>query len=241
MALPVCTSILSESSARLILSLASFAERWRTATLNARATDIRLRLHSAYEVHRRIIDWENKFSPNAIPADAIGLDRLTLRFMRWMMADWKRIAFMNRLPGATSVPQLEMDLLPGMLCASHFVIDRRQMPAPGDEIASLLRAGQAIQRFWLTATGLGLSMQPAFAAINFAIHGMRGDRLRDTPAIERKARALAHNLMKAEGFDAGQTLFRGRIGRPARTSVKARSVRKPLSELGLEPNKSIAG
>jgi sulfur-carrier protein adenylyltransferase/sulfurtransferase len=148
-----------------------------------------------------------------------------------MMDDWNRIAFMNRLPGATAIPQLEMDLLPGMFCASHFVVDRLNTPAPGDEIASLLRAGQAVQRFWLTATSLGLSMQPAFAAINFAIHGMSGDRLRDTPAIERKARALAHKLTAAEGFDAGRTLFRGRIGRPARVAVQARSIRKPLSEL----------
>jgi sulfur-carrier protein adenylyltransferase/sulfurtransferase len=209
----------------------SVAERWRTARLNARASDIRLRLRSAYEVHRRIIDWENKFSPNAIPADAIGLDGLTLGLMRWMMADWNRIAFMNRLPGATSVPQLEMDLLPGMFCASHFVVERLKTPAPGDETASLLRAGQAMQRFWLTATGLGLSMQPAFAAINFAIHGASGDRLRDTPLIERKARSLARKLTTAEGFDAGRTLFRGRIGRPARAAVQARSIRKPLSEL----------
>ena len=209
----------------------SFTERWRTARLNARATDIRLRLRPAYEVHRRIIDWENKFSPNAIPAAAIGLDALTLRLMRWMMADWKRIAHMNRLPGATAVPQLEMDLLPGMLCAAHFTIDLQKGFSLGEEVASLLRAGQAIQRFWLTATRLGLSMQPAFAPINFAIHGMTGERLRDTPAIERKARALVHKLTKAEGFDVSRTLFRGRIGRPVRVSVQARSIRKPLSEL----------
>jgi len=209
----------------------SFAERWRTAQLNALSSDIRLRLRSAYEVHRRIVDWENRFSPTAIPAEAIGLDPMTLKSMRWMMGDWKRLAFMNRMPGATAVPQLEMDLLPGIKCAAHFTVDRRDRPQPGDEAESLLRAGMAIQRFWLTATKLGLSMQPALAAINFAIHGMTGERLRDTPAIAKKAHVLARKLAAAEGFDPVMTLFRGRIGLAPPVTASARSIRRPLNEL----------
>jgi hypothetical protein len=189
-----------------------------------------LRLESAYEVHKRIVDWDHRFSETRIPAAAIGLDPLTLRLMRWMMADWKRIAFMNRFPGATGIAQLEMDLRPGRFCAAHFTVERRELSVAGDEAASLLRAGQAMQRFWLTATSLGLAMQPAFAAINFAIHGMKGDRLKDTPALQGKAQGLARALTEAEGFDPARTLFRGRIGRPRRTP-EARSMRKPLNEL----------
>ena len=209
----------------------SAAERWRTAKLNARASDIRLRLRSAYEVHRRIVDWENRFSPTAIPSEAIGLDPMTLKSMRWMMGDWKRLAFMNRLPGATAVPQLEMDLLPGIKCAAHFTVALRKVPQPGEEAASLLRAGEAIQRFWLTATRFGLSMQPALAAINFAIHGMTGERLRDTPAIARKSYELAQKLIEAEGFDPIRTIFRGRVGIAAPAPGASRSIRRPLKEL----------
>src|SRR5580704_3200046 len=89
----------------------SLSERWRSARTNARATDIRLRLREAYYVHRRIIDWNRKFSPDGIPAEALGLDAMTLRLMRWVMGNWDRVNRMNQLPGATAVPQMELDLL----------------------------------------------------------------------------------------------------------------------------------
>ena len=60
----------------------TFSERSRTAWLNARATDIRLRLHEAYVVHDRIIDWDHPFSRDGVPAKAIGFDPITLRLMR---------------------------------------------------------------------------------------------------------------------------------------------------------------
>src|SRR4051812_1588605 len=49
-------------------------QRWNFARLNGVATDIRLRCREAYDVHRRMLDWDNRFSPRGLPATAIGLD-----------------------------------------------------------------------------------------------------------------------------------------------------------------------
>jgi hypothetical protein len=213
----------------------TLSERLRTARLNARSTDIRLRLREAYVVHRRIIDWDRKFSPVGVPAEAIGLDSMTLRLMRWVMRSWDRVNFMNHLPGATAIPQFELDLLPGILCAGHFTIQRRNAPEPGDGPASLLRAGQAIQRFWLQAVAMGLSMQPAIAPIVFGFYEKRGGLATVNLAIKRKLEALTAKLTKTEQFDPDRTLFRGRVGWSARRAVKARSVRRPLASLILNP------
>lgn len=204
-------------------------ERLRTARLNARATDIRLRLREAYEVHRRIIDWEHKFSRGGVPSAAIGLDPMTLKSMRWAMASWNRIKLMNRMAG-TTVPQVQLDLVPGVKCAAHFTIHRRQATALGEEPVALLQAGQALQRFWLTATQLGLVMQPALAPLCFAHYAVAGVQFTDSPGINRKARALVGKLTAAEQFDPARTLFRGRIGVQAKPP-KARSIRKPLDSL----------
>ena len=211
----------------------TLSERLRTARLNARSTDIRLRLREAYVVHRRIIDWDRKFSPVGVPAEAIGLDPMTLRLMRWVMTSWDRVNRMNHLPGATAVPQLELDLLPGILCAGHFTIQRHNAPAPGDGPASLLRAGQAIQRFWLQVVAMGLSMQPAIAPLVFGFYEKRGGLPTVSSAIKRKLGALVAKLTKTEQFDPERTLFRGRVGWSARTAVEARSIRKPLGSLTL--------
>ncbi len=69
--------------------------------------------------------------------------------MRWAMAKWERIAFLNRYLGGTVAPRVEMDLLPGLLCGAHFAIVARTQPAGIDD---RLAAGGAVQRFWLSAT-----------------------------------------------------------------------------------------
>ena len=117
---------------------------------------------------------------------------------------------MNRALG-TAVPQMQLDILPGIRCAAHFTIQRRSVPPPGDDVPALLRAGQGIQRFWLTATQMGLAMQPALAPLCFGFYAKRDGLPNVSPTIKRKLGLLATKLAEAEQFDPDQTLFRGRI------------------------------
>jgi sulfur-carrier protein adenylyltransferase/sulfurtransferase len=211
--------------------------RWAIARLNAKATDIRLRIPEAFAVHRRILDWNRSYSPNGIPAGALGLDKATLKLMRWAMRDWARVDRMNRLPAATLAARLQMDYLPGLACGAHFIIhgSQQQTTSSIDGVTALLRAGEALQRFWLTATQLGLALQPSLAPLCFAHYGRRGTAFTANAGICAKASELAEDLDRIlpgripEGAEA--ILFLGRIGLPRTRMAGPRSVRRPLDEL----------
>jgi molybdopterin/thiamine biosynthesis adenylyltransferase len=209
----------------------SLAGRWSQAAINALAADIRLRLRSVYEMHRRVLDFDRDFSPTGIPARSVGLDPLARSLMRTLLKDWRRVDLMNRYPGGTLLARLEMDLIPGLLCAAHFDL-RSKDPRSRAQPETRLRMGAAIQRFWLTATRLGLAMQPGFAALVFAESSRRGSvgEVGDR-GLGHKAAAVAKSLGAAEAGGADLLVFRGRIGRPRSRRVVARSVRRSLEEL----------
>ena len=208
----------------------AFAERWRAAVLNAIATDIRLRIPETFETHKHAIDWEHNFSPVAIPAPAVGLDRLSLILMRCLMRDWRRLDFMNRFAGGTLLARLELDLLPGLLCGAHFIIyDRR--PTPSSMPEAYLRLGQSLQRFWLTATAAGLVMQPAYATLALAWSAQKSLPFTGNRHMLRKAVELREKLTAFAGIDPEAIVFLGRLGTPRSRRVLSRSVRQPLEAL----------
>ena len=210
-------------------------ERLRMARLGAATTDIRLRIPEAFRVHQKILDWGNKFSPDGVPVGAIGLDPLTLKIMRWAMRDWTRMCRLNRMPGATLAARLQMDWLAGLFCAAHFTVVRKGTPGAGDEVPSLLRAGEALQRFWLTATRMGLALQPGMATLIFSHYGRHGVAFTTAADIRRKAQALSSRVDALFPGTTDNLLFAGRIGRPASRSPGPRSLRRPLAKLLSKP------
>jgi sulfur-carrier protein adenylyltransferase/sulfurtransferase len=206
------------------------ADRRRIAFLNARATDIRLRIPEAYRVHQAILDWERDFSPSGVPVATVGLNPMAVQTMRWLMRDWSLMDAANRYFGTTLMSRLELDLLPGHFAAAHFFVLPTR-PADLDDPAATLRIGQALQRFWLTATRLGLVMQPALATICFALYGMQGTVFTQDTGILRKAEGLAKALAEVVPGGAPGIAFIGRIGVPRSRRIQARSVRRRLSEL----------
>jgi len=213
----------------------SVSERWRAARLNASATDIRLRIPEAFAVHQRVIDWERDLSPSALPGAAVGLNPLSRRITRWLMRDWRRARIANQL-GATRLAQLEMDLIPGLFSAAHFRISALIPQDERSRVISLLRVGQAIQRFWLTATREGLVVQPNLAPLCF------GYLARNRPDFTADARLLAkaRSLAPKMGLDTAQqsprVVFMGRLGIPVPRAAVVRSVRLSLKELLAGPD-----
>lgn len=201
--------------------------RWRLARLGARATDIRLRTRETFVVHQRVIDWANRHSPGGMPSGAIGLDRATLGIMRWAMQSWERMQRLNRLTG-TQAAAAQLDLIPGLQSAGFFAISA---PKGGRSTEALIRAGQAVQRFWLTATRLGLAMQPGFATLIFAHYGAADVPFTSDPNLRAKARALAEAFAAVFGQSPDGYVFLGRIGQPPPRAPGPRSIRRPLSEL----------
>jgi len=209
-------------------------ERWRVTSVNSAACHLRLRLRETNRVHQRIIDWDRAYSPDRIPVLAIGASALTRPMMRWALADIRRAEFLGRLPGGTFASQWEMEVLPGMFCAAHFLLLRRNPPAAADRDSATIRAGQALQRFWLTATSLGLAMHPSLATLCFAYYGRMGVSFAaDASALPQARRVAARFSRLCALHDAkpDEVFFMGRIGTPQTLPLHSRSIRRPLAEL----------
>jgi len=185
-------------------------QRWRFAKLMFENAKLRLTLPEAYAVHRDIIDWKSKFSEDKVPDQALGLDAMTLRLMRWVMANWRRVDFFNTYLAGHLVPRIEMDLLPGLFCAAHFAILAHKPPATIDDYVS---AGRAIQRFWLTATSLGLQLQPEMTPLIFSRYVRENRSFSQQPRAMDRAAILTDKLSGLLQTDSVErAVFLGRIG-----------------------------
>ena len=200
--------------------------------LNAMATDIRLRIQEAYKVHQEIIEWDNPFSTDKIPIHTLPVSKPSQQVMRWSLKKWSRANFLNRYLKGTLLPQLEMDLVPGTHCAAHYFISSAY-PIEGNP-AALLEIGASVQRFWLTATSLGMAMQPSLATLIFADYGHKDKYFTYDMEIFNKAKRLANRLaeLRARFNKPDNTLvFSGRVGYPLALKSPSRSLRLPLEKL----------
>lgn len=188
---------------------------------------IRLTTPEAYPVHRQIIQWNSQYSEDRLPDQALGMDPLGLKLMRWALGSWRRVHFLNTYLGGTLLPRLQMDVRPALGCAAHFVIIANK---PVRHLDDHIAGGRAVQRFWLTATGQGLQFQPELTPLIFAGYVREQvEFTRHQPSIERAMR-LTRELQGLIGTDALESaVFMGRIGYgPA---PAARSLRLPLAAL----------
>ena len=188
----------------------SGASRWRLAKLMFDNAKLRLTLPEAYSVHREIIEWNARFSEDKVPDQALGLDAMTLKLMRWVMKDWNRVVFFNTFLAGHLTPRIEMDLLPGLRCAAHFFILASDVPKTIDHYVA---AGRALQRFWLTATSLGLQLQPEMTPLIFSRYVREGRRFSRQPGAAEMAAKLATRLsLQLPDNSMEGAVFMGRIG-----------------------------
>ena len=213
--------------------------RLRIGRLGALATGIRLRMPEALPIHQKIIDWGTNLSPDRIPAGALGMDRVTLRIMRWALKSWSRMQLLNRFGGALGAG-MEMDYVPMLASAAAFTL---RFPAAAEgarPVEQVLNAGAHIQRFWLTAARLGLALHPAMAILVFADYGQEGLPFSNQPSVRARAQRLAQGFRHVFGNEPGEYAFMGRIGEPLRRMGVCRSVRQPVADLMVSPRDACA-
>jgi nitroreductase len=203
------------------------AARRQAAALMFRNAKLRLTMPEAHRVHKAVIEWNARYSADRMPDQALGADPLTTRLMRWVMQDWQRVQFFNTWLAGTLAPRLQMDLIPGLACAAHLLLVAERRPQRLDDYVA---AGRAMQRFWLTATALGLQMQPEMTPLIFARYVREGRVFSATPGMQERAAELSRRgaLLVGQG-DWDAAVFMARIGAGAPAS--ARSLRRPLREL----------
>ena len=203
------------------------AQRWRLARLMFDNAKLRLTLPEAYAVHRDIIEWQARFSNDRVPDQALGLDAMTLRLMRWVMASWQRVRFFNTWLAGHLTPRIELDLLPGLFCAAHFAIIARRAP---ESIDDYVAAGRTVQRFWLTATRLGLQLQPEMTPLIFGRYVREGTQFSHMPGATETAAKLGVRLGAIfKDVPASHVAFLGRIG--SGEAAYSRSLRLPVGQL----------
>lgn len=232
---PMPTTPLTERQHRALAKAAvPFEVRWlrsprdraRAARLNFANSLLRLGTPEAFDTHAAAIEWQAGDSEAAMPDRALGVNPLTARVMRWALGSRRRAETLDRLGGSLG-PAVEMDLVPGLACAAHFVlVGPRPARTPDDFVA----AGRAVQRFWLTATVLGLQVQPQYTPLVFHEYVRDGVPFTTSAAAARRARGVAAKLADLLGADTVErAVFYGRIG--GGPPATARSTRLPLARL----------
>jgi hypothetical protein len=204
----------------------SWSSRSRVAALCARTAEIRLTIPEAYAVHRSVIAWHAQTSEDRMPDASLGANALLLELMRRGMKSWKRLDRLNRLTG-TFLPRLMLDYLPGTYCSAQLAL---VAPEPPEMLADRIGAGRAIQRLWLTATRLGLQMQPEFTPLVFARYAREGRRFSTSPHASERAERVSNELSRLIGEEvSNRTVWLARIGPQRR--IAGRSLRLPLHKL----------
>jgi len=198
------------------------ASRWKMARLLFRSAHIRLTIPEAYEVHRQNIQWDARYSEDRIPDQAVGVDSMTLKVMRWTLQSWRRVQIMNRYFAGTLLPRLQMDLLPGYKCAAHFIIVSKQAL---DTTEKFFNGGRALQRFWLTATSLNLQFQPEMTPVIFSRYSSSGVTFTKVKPALARAHQVSVDLGEIIGMQkfTDFAVFMGRVGigrRPLSRSLR---------------------
>jgi len=205
--------------------LESFADRMHAARLMFDNARLRLTMPEAYEVHRRIIHWGVSRSPDRVPDQALGVDAATLKLMKWAMGSWRRLSTVNAVMG-TWAPRMQMDFIPGLACAAHFVLKAKREPRTIDDY---VEAGRAVQRFWLTLTSLGLFMQPEMTPLIFSKYVRERRHFTNTAKLHGAAERLERETARLIFTDDLFPVYMGRLG--AGKAPTARSERLPLEQL----------
>ena len=220
-----------------VVWLEGFENRRKAAALLFRSAKIRLTIPEAYTVHRSAIAWDCQFSEDRVPDRAIGLDPLTLKLMAWVMQSWSRVEFFNKFLAGTVLPRVQLDLVPGMMCAAHFALVPRER---ANTIADFVATGRAVQRLWLTATSLDLQLQPEMTPLIFSAYARQGTQFTQVAAAIERARDIRRRFAALIGEEqAAAATFFGRLGHGSTAS--ARSTRRPLESLMYRPGQQLDG
>lgn len=205
----------------------SAADRRNVARLLWDNAYIRLTCPEAFEVHREIIEWGSRFSKDRIPEQAVGVDPLTGRLMKWAMSSWGRVDFLNRYLLGTVAPRLQLDLLPALRCAAHVLLRPRGALV---DLSDYVNGGIAMQRLWLTATAAGLHLQPEMTPVIFRWYARAGKAVSALPEIGPRVLGVAARFERLVGaHEESPFVFFCRVGNS--NSPTSRSLRRDLGEL----------
>lgn len=209
----------------------TWPQRLGVARLLWNSAYIRLTCPEAYSVHRAIIEWGSRFSEDRIPEQAVGVDPMTARLMQWVLGSWKRVDFFNRYLLGTIAPRVQLDVLPALFCAAHVLLMPKRTP---ETIEDWLNLGAAMQRMWLTATSLGLHLQPQMTPVIFRWYARHNRKFSQSNELHERASQLTLDFERLAQARAEQPFgFFCRVG--ISHPPESRSLRLAIAKLLTPP------
>lgn len=173
------------------------------------------------KLHKCLFRWINL--NNNQKKDGMDLDVLGMNFIQRLifplMADWKRMQLMNkfgasRMAGINSVKLLKSSSAYGLIAIKN------RSPE------SYINGGRALERFWVKANSLGLSLQPMAGFVFLLNHFIADGAHRFRSEHQQLIQNFQNNLNQIKGLERGlNCLMFFRIGlcdkRTKRTNRKA--------------------
>jgi len=198
------------------------------ASVVFKAAALRYLLPEMFDVHSKIIDWKNDKSMDKIPSKALGMLTIFLPVMQWMLGKPHRMAMYNQFFVGHYGTAFKLEYLPNIFSSAGIALVKDEEPKSADDWISV---GRAIQRFWLAATALGLSHQPAYTPMLFSKYADEEKTFSTLPNLTKRINALKNQLSAVLGGDEirKRTVWLGRIGYAQ--PLHSRSIRRPLVDI----------
>lgn len=214
-----------------ILWFEQFAEKCSFAQLMRRSTKIRMTMPELFATHQKVFVSPKVEAKEGIPFAATGLNTINQLIMQWALKSWSRTTAVNKL-GAIQLTQLKLDVLPALCCAAHFIIIPSNEKDWKHSKENHLKLGAVLQKFWLTATQLGLAMHPNITPLILKHYQDKNTCISQKESVTKISKKIANTLRDLTLEHS--PLFLGRIGYPKANTPKARSSRKNLTDLLIE-------
>lgn len=117
---------------------------------------------------------------------------------------------LNRYFAGTWMPRIQLDLIPALKCGAHFAIVPN---TPLQDIDDTLQGGRALQRFWLTATSLGLQFQPEMTPLIFSAYARDKINFSGVDRVQQEVEDINKQLDELLGQENTlRAVFMGRLG-----------------------------
>ncbi len=218
----------------MLMWMNSLKQRRSMISLNLLASEIRLTIPETYPIHKSIVHFDN-YNADGIPIAATGLSHFSQTLMKWAIKKWSRIKFLNKYLFATLSVKLELDIIPGIFSSSYCILmtekPHKKLTLDQQHQRAIL-VGMQFQRLWLTATRIGLVLQPNYTPITFSYYHNTNKKFTVDDRALKKSAVLAEKIQLL--FPDKDVLMIARIGLPRSRKKQVRSLRLSLDELILK-------
>lgn len=216
-----------EDSYRISWKESTF-EKLRASHLNAKSMKLEIQQPMYYEELKAAIKINSQFSASRIPDKSFNFSLLTRFILGKVLPNKELYTRMNKFAGFI-MPIVETSLIPDMCSGAHILLTRTKKDIKDLNsqafIEQAIQDGRMIQRFWLTATCLGLVLQPTFIQLAFSREPNGERHIGTTPTFKKTLESIRHLFIKVHSIEPEKAFFAARLGTPKDRRVYSRSTR----------------